>query len=174
MQNSLPAIPTGSYAFAAREWLRGRAPSPALRRADPRRSRSTCSFPLPLLHAQSVALTTPAFSARCLTQNAFFASRLVLPWPDLMADSPSRCAYSGNASKLSGVTTTAYVPGADEPASRSRSSSFVRTRKGGKSSALIGLSLPLGVDRAVAVQKVRHDILSSGRAHTIPYSMQFR
>jgi hypothetical protein len=46
--------------------------------------------------------------------------------------SPEPMAYSGSSAKLSGVTTTLYVPGRVVPAFRSRSSSFVSVAKAGK------------------------------------------
>lgn len=86
--------------------------------------------------------------------------------PPLPADVPLDCvlsllslgedavAYSGRSEKLSGVTTTPYVPGRCVPAFLSRSSSLVSTSNAGRSSGSREVGLVLDLDEAWAFDLV--------------------
>ena len=84
-------------------------------------------------------------------------------------------AYSGSSEKLSGVTTTPNVPGSWVSAFLSRSSSFVRLAKEGRSSHCRE-GLGLGLARADAVKLLARDALHLLQTAplTIPYSVARR
>lgn len=82
-------------------------------------------------------------------------------------------AYSGRFAKLSGVTTTLYVPGTADLAFLSRSSSFVRVANAGRLSFEVDLDRDTAPGRARAGNLVSHTISHCHvifQPHTIPNS----